>query len=1058
MAQVKVDRAEFEFQLFGQPEFRLNGNELNLSVRKVLALLAYLTIEGSGSRSVLAGLLWTELDEASARRNLRQRLYRLSPPELAMCVLVEANRVSITGFVTSDVSNFELAMLGSRFADAVGLYGGLLLDGVELEEASAFHEWLDVKREFFERAFQRALAGFAAQLEVGGATREALVQHQRLIAVNPLLELHQRHVMRLRAGLGERIEALAGFEDFRVLLETELGLLPTPETVLLAAQIREQAVLEQVLPTESIPVLPAIETPLIGRQAVLQQLELAWQAQKMMVVTGEPGIGKSRLLTEFALTKSAQVMHGRAGDVTIPFATLTRVIRQLLQANPKLILPRWVRQELARLVPSLDEPPVSSGSEARIRLFDAFAEFVWLTTSQVDTYIIDDLQFFDFDSFEMILHLFSSLNRPSNMRQIVAYRTAELSISMATNLEQVFKAGNTLQIQLEPLNETAVRDLVGSLLGSHDPKLFSNRLHRATGGNPFFALETLKSLVESKVLQQNEHGDWGTGVDETTTSYNELPMPESVVVAVRERVARLGVQASRLLETASLAGDAFALEDLLFATTLTEFEALEAFERALELRLLERQAQGYRFAHDLVREALTLGLGAERKRLLHRKLAESLEKHGGAAARIASHLENAGQLQLAAPWRVKAALAAVQVFANREAVAEYEKALTNDARATPERAGILDALVVLLWRQNLIERAMNCALEVAKIRAVLGDGVGLARADIRIGVLEMTLGHRDLAQASLERGLARAQQLNAFKEQTNALINLVKFHTDDGNVKAAKPMIEAGLGLGEALPLDERALFETARTYCALLEGDLGLAVSWLAIAIRTASECEVAFVHCNALLLAIDVHLGIGSGLEMQGLFKEMLELIERHDFGLHRAEYAIRKAWFELSRGNAPLALKDSLSLANHDVVQPEDQAFVSWVVGNAYLHLHQPNAALESLFLIEDAPTLEVWTRILTVRLQSALELGIDLDSYIQAAKTQLESDRTPALECLELRQALAHAFKTTGDLGASSREHQLANVHLLEMSATLEAHPALQASFLEKYRNSTTSSRA
>ncbi len=1049
-----TDRAEFEFQLFGQAEFRLNGSELNLSVRKVLALVAYLTIEGSGSRSVLAGLLWTELDEASARRNLRQRLYRLAPPELSACILVEANRVSLTGFVSSDVAKFDLAMLESRFADAVNLYRGLLLDGLELEEASAFVEWLEVKREWFERGFQRALAGFANQLEEAGSNRDALAQHQRLIAVNPLLELHQRHVMRLRAGLGERAEALAGFEDFRVLLEIELGLFPTPETVLLAAQIREQGELEQVLPPESIPVLPAIETPMIGRQAVLEQLEAGWQAGKLLVVTGEPGIGKSRLLTEFAKNKNTQVLHGRAGDASIPFATLTRVIRGLLQVQPNLVLPRWVRQELARLVPSLDEPPVSSGAEARIRLFDAFAEFVWLTTSQMDTYIIDDLQFFDADSFEMILHLFSSLNRPSKTRQIMAYRTGELSESMATSLEQVFKTSNALQIQLEPLNESSVRDLVESLLGSNDPKLFSNRLHRATGGNPFFALETLKSLVESKVLQQNEQGDWGTVFDDTTTSYSELPMPETVVAAVRERVARLGVQASRLLETASLAGDAFALEDLQSATTLTEFEALEAFERALELRLLERQAQGYRFAHDLVREALALGLGVERKRLLHRKLAENLEKRGGAAARIALHLEQGGQHQLAAPWRVKAALAAVQVFANREAVTEYEKALEDDPRETFERAGILDALVVLLWRQNLIERAMVFVLEVANIRGVLDDQVGLARADIWIGVLQLTLAQRDLARASLERALFRAQSVNAISEQLNALFNLVKFHTDDGNVQAAKPMIEMALNFGHDVPLDERAQFEMARTYCALLEGDLGQAISFSTVGIRAAVDCEVAFSHCNALLLALDVYLGIGSTNGVAALLESILELIELHEFGYHRVEYKVKSAWLELGRKNPKLALEHISSLERSEVKQPEDQASIAWIVGAANLQLHNPRAALETLESLETAPTLEVWTRILTVRLNSALELGIKLDGYIQAAQTQLESDRTPALEGLELRQALARALKTTGNLEAATRQHQIANAHLLEMSATLEAHPELQASFLEKYRETTT----
>ncbi len=1057
--QALSTRAEFEFQLFGQAQFFHKNIELNLSVRKVLALMAYLVVEGSGSRSVLAGLLWTQLDEASARRNLRQRLYRLSPPELGACVLVEANRVSLASLVASDVARFDLAMLELRFSDAVELYRGLFLDGLELEEASAFHEWLDLKREAFERAFQRALAGLADQLERRGESLAALAQHLRLIELNPLLELHQRHVMRLRTLLGQSSQALQGFEDFKVLLEIELGLLPAPETLDLAVQIRAQGRLEVQLPGRvDIQGLAAQNNNLIGRELELHALEQAWQAGKLMFVSGEPGIGKSRLLSEFSSGKRVFRILGRPGDTAVPFATLTRTIRGLLELNPKLNIPPWIRKELARLVPSLDEVSASAQAESRIRLFDAFSDFLFLTTLDLNTILIDDLQFFDTDSFEMLIHAFNRVDRPENKRIVIAYRSAELTPAMNAALEQLLKSGSSLQIELEPLDQSAIQSLIQNLFGSQEPKLFAERLHRATGGNPFFALETLKSLVESKVLRQDAHGDWGTVFDDTTQSYAELPMPETVIAAVRERVARLGVNASRLLESASLAGDAFSLEDLQSATTLTEFEALEAFELALNLRILERQAVGYRFSHDLIREALAFGLGVERARLLHRKLAENLEKYGGAAARIALHLENAGQQLRAAPWRVKAALAAIQVFSNREAVAEYEKALEDDPRATLERAGILDALVVLLWRQNLIEPAMNCVLEVASIRAVLDDQVGLARADIWIGVMQLTLGHRDLARASLERALARAQSVHAIAEQLSALFNLVKFHTDDGNVSAAKPMIEMALSFGTDLPLDERAQFEMARTYCALLEGNLGQAISFSTIGIRSAEDCGVAFSHCNALLLAVDVYLGIGSTNGVEALLESILELIERHEFGYHRVEYGVKKAWLELLRGNAQLALKDSLSLASFDVIQPEDQAFVSWVVAKSYLHLHNPQAALEMLALIKDAPTLEVWTRILTVRLNCALELGLKLDAYIQAAKTQLESERTPALESLELRLALARALKTSGDLETASGEHNIANAAISSMAATLEAHPALQASFFEKQRESRTSSRA
>jgi tetratricopeptide (TPR) repeat protein len=521
---------------------------------------------------------------------------------------------------------------------------------------------------------------------------------------------------------------------------------------------------------------------------------------------------------------------------------------------------------------------------------------------------------------------------------------------------------------------------------------------------------------------------------------------------VRERVTRLGVEANRLLETASLAGDAFALEDLQAATTLTEFEALEAFERALELRLLERQGSTYRFTHDLVREALALGLSSERKRLLHRKLAESLEKRS-APARVAEHLEQAGQRQAAVSWRVKAAKAAMLVYATREAINEYELALEDEPEATLARAEILDNMVVLLWRQNAFERAVGWAHELAAIREANADPLGLARAEIVIGVLEMSLGFREPALESFERALERARSINNIEYQARTLINLAKLHTDIGDVHSAMPVIEAGLALGDAISLDEQAMFETAQTYCALLAGDLGLALTLAPISIRKAEASDIPFAQISAMVLGLDVYLGLGAVMTSEGLLTRVGELIERHDFGYHRADHAIKSAWLELERGRPLLALEAISVLVQDDVAQPEDQASVAWITGAARLQLHEPHGALEALSVLEAAPTLEVWARVLTVRLQAALEAGTDLNLQIQAARSQLESDHTPALESLELRRALAAALQANGEPEEASQVRQMAAKRLLEMGATLEGHPELRQAFLEKYSDLT-----
>lgn len=820
--QVPAAGVGLELRLFGRPEVRLDGTVLNVAVQKLLALLGYLAVEGASSRSQLAGLLWTELDESSARRNLRQRLYRIAPAALEEFVIADARSVWLTVQTSSDVTAFESALASEDFEAAVALYAGPLLEGLQLTEASGFHEWLDAKRDALERANCQAVAGWAGQLEGRGHLREALHQHLRLIALNPLLEAHQRQVMRLRAVLGERTEALSGFERFKVLLSSDLGLEAMPETLLLAADIRGSGVLERsIRQQKTVPALPALSAPMVGREDALQRLETAWSAGQIVFVSGEPGVGKSRLLTEFTALKTVLYAQGRAGDAGMPFSTQVRSLRRLLEANPSVRLPRWVRQELSRIMPELEGDPPSGGPEARLRLFDACAEFTALMTETADTYIVDDLQFLDAESFEIGLHVHTWLaERGKPKHQVIAYRSGELTPAMSAVVGGAVRGGRAVEIHLEGLDEKAVRVLVQQLFGAERPVLFAQRLHRATGGNPFFALETLKSLVESSALEQNDLGEWSTPFDDTTHEYGELPMPGSVLVAVRERVARLGVGATRLLETASLAGDAFTLGDLQNATTLTELEALEALERSLELRLLERQGAGYRFAHDLVREALALGLGAERQRLLHRKLAESLERRFAPPARIAAHLEQAGLNAVAAPWRIRAAEDASRVYAHREALHQLGLALEDGAPAFElllRRESVLGTLGDSEGRMATIER----------LQVLAGDDAALnvQVALVRIQFLNQRFAFAEafgVASTVLERSdLTKAQLGGALIGGGEALVRMDR-------ILEAENWYGRAIALGDALPRSLMAQAYSGIRVCAVFRGDYALALHYI--------------------------------------------------------------------------------------------------------------------------------------------------------------------------------------------------------------------------------------
>ncbi|MEO5881789.1 MAG: hypothetical protein ABIQ06_05185, partial [Caldimonas sp.] len=190
----------------------------------------------------------------------------------------------------------------------------------------------------------------------------------------------------------------------------------------------------------------------------------------------------------------------------------------------------------------------------------------------------------------------------------------------------------------------------------------------------FFALETIRALFESGELRVDPSEGWSTRYDDTTTDYAELPLPASVIEAVRSRIARLGAAAQRVLETVALAEDGSTLAEIQSATALNEWEALDGIERAVAAQVIGRSGAGYRFGHELFRAAIRSGLSPERRRLTHAKLAAALEPLQVSPARIAVHWQESGEAELAVKAWIRAAEAALAIHSHREAIDHYHRA------------------------------------------------------------------------------------------------------------------------------------------------------------------------------------------------------------------------------------------------------------------------------------------------------------------------------------------------------------------------------------------------
>jgi DNA-binding SARP family transcriptional activator len=729
-----------QLDLLGPLALRRDHATLPLAIKKTQALLALLARSGGLPRARIVALLWPTLDESTGRRNLRRELARLRELGAADALKADGDTLALAADVDCDSRRFESALAEGRADDALVLWRGPPADGLHLDDAAAFDDWWAAQAEQLQALRRRALAASAAVHEQRGDLERALELVQQMLADDPLQEHLHRDVMRLLARSGRREAALAQFERCERLLAGELGLAPMAETLALARSLRDAGAAAAALAPAAAgasAMAPAAADrgrqtavhglrlpdtlPFVGRAAEVVALEAAWAAGRAVVIEGEGGVGKSRLALEFAAAHGPHALaQARAADAVVPYAAFTRALRAMAGPAPDLAgLPEWVRTDLARLLPELGAPPPPLREAAEQARFVEACVQGWLAlgAESFDAVILDDWHLADTASVELLG--FVAQRRVERAmaapRELLVLRPA-LEPAARAALERLVRATQGLHLALAPLPADAVFDLLRLLSGAEAPRLFSRRLARATGGNPFFLAETLRHLAEAGMLSADADGAWRTPFDESTDDYGELPVPASVLDAVRERMQALAEAPRRMLEVAALAGEPFTPALLAGAAALSELDALLAIEQAVGAQLLrEHESGGFAFAHDLVQQAIEGGLGATRRRLVHRRLAIAAAAAGAEPVVVATHHEAAGEPARAVAWRLAAGEVAQRLHARPQAVAHWEQGLA-DGPTLEQEAQLRRALVSTLHVMDLAER---CAGHAAALLALL---------------------------------------------------------------------------------------------------------------------------------------------------------------------------------------------------------------------------------------------------------------------------------------------------------------------------------------------------
>jgi tetratricopeptide (TPR) repeat protein/transcriptional regulator with XRE-family HTH domain len=489
--------------------------------------------------------------------------------------------------------------------------------------------------------------------------------------------------------------------------------------------------------------------PFVGRRAELASLEhhIAGGTSPLLLIAGEPGIGKSRLLHEAARQAATQGWtvlsggcHRRSGEE--PYAPLLGALERHVTSQAPAVRRVTLRgcAWLVRLLPELtaEGGPLPAWTvpptQERRLIFKAVATYLAnISGARGTLLVLDDLQWAGQDALDLLAALARMPAGTLPLSLIGAYRDTEITVSspLATLLADLAREGLARRAELGPLPDKAAAELIASLLpgAEDDAAALREEVVRRGEGVPFF-------LVSCALALQAEG-----------SSASAAHVPWDVAETVRQRVAALAAPAPALLSAAAVVGrrvPRVTLMPLAAGLGWDQATAIAALEAALRGRLLVEDDQAYQFAHDLIREVVAGDLSAGRRSALHLQVANVLEHGAGEppVEALAYHYARAGDSEKAVVYLERSGARALGMHANAEAEGHYSDLVARlDTLGHPvEAAQAREKLAFILRVTGHYDGALELEEEALEAYRAAGDIEGMANAGGVIGWLHMLRG------------------------------------------------------------------------------------------------------------------------------------------------------------------------------------------------------------------------------------------------------------------------------------------------------------------------------
>jgi len=872
--------------LLGTPLIQANGQPLQIQRRLLRWILFFLACQKDMvGRADLILIFWPDAAEEDGRRHLREMLSKLRAqlPDQNL-ILTDQDRVGLDWQrVTCDVLEFEsLAAQTARACSQTpaatpltqAVYQKVLqavrlwrserfLAGASLPESEGLNDWLFSTGQQLGLQRQRLLERLADHDIASGDIDGAIERLRLALEGDETNETLHYRLLNLLHKQGRYSEALNYCTYLQELFRRE-GYSELPPSLLSLSRNIRQGASQTTADSErpAWPTLADIQVPFVGQQTLLQELQFAIRRGNPVILFGEAGSGKSRLVRElfFSLKPVPRLLlaPARIMETNLQFQPIIDMLRHDISAEEwQQMDPNWVTPlalllpELSIMRPEIRSPQVTADQEHSL-IFEALHQmFRFLSKRKRFLLFLDNAQWSDSATFSALAYLAERGLFGENGALVLAARPEEVLPHLEGFLNRPHSAFSVQRLNLTPLNREEIGALASFVLGDSFTPALIPRLERETGGNPLFLLETLRMVLDYSFNAQ-------------LASIGYLPLASGVHALIRERLQHLSPSASQVISVAAVIGSEFS-EDLLETTCMVPPEqvvqSLETLEQLnmIKAALHDRPSGGYNFVHEKFREVVLLEMSAARKRLLHLRIARAMEqKHQGQSpeteAVLANHYEEAGELNTAFQHWLDAALYAWRLQQKSEAITAYQR-----AEQILQRLGTLasDISIYQLYRQwgrlafdindaQMMEEVHSRLLQYGQYRQnplLTGSAYnGFAQmAELR--------GQPNEGLAHLEKAAFHLEQTGRAFEYIEAQNRRASFMLQTARYEEAQTALQKALNLGEKAD-DLQSIQARAGTEHSLsiLYTITGWPLLALEMARRSYKDADETFHHVTAI------------------------------------------------------------------------------------------------------------------------------------------------------------------------------------------------------------------